>query len=53
MSHLRHDLTRADSHHTTVSHIAHTWGFLHLGRFSSAYQQRFGRPPSQTLRSQG
>ena len=47
------DLTMADPQHTTVSHIAHTWGFLHLGRFSSAYQQRYGRPPSQTLRNQG
>ena len=47
------DLTVADPQHTTVSHIAHTWGFLHLGRFSSAYQQRYGRPPSQTLRNQG
>ena len=46
------DLTRADPHHTTVSRIAHSWGILHLGRFSSAYQQRYGRPPSQTLRSQ-
>jgi len=47
------DLTMADPQHTTVSHIAHTWGFLHLGRFSSAYQQRYGRRPSQTLRNQG
>ena len=47
------DLTRADPQHTTVSHIAHSWGFLHLGRFSLAYQQRYGRPPSHTLRAQG
>jgi AraC-like DNA-binding protein len=45
-----HDLTLADPHRTTVGHIAHSWGFLHLGRFASAYQYRYGQPPSHTLR---
>ncbi len=35
----------------TVTEIASRWGFNHLGRFSSVYQQRFGESPSQTLRS--
>ena len=47
-----HDLTLAHPQQTTVSHIARSWGFLHLGRFSSAYRQRYGRPPSQALRDQ-
>lgn len=36
---------------TTVSKVATRWGFTHLGRFASTYQQRFGEPPSKTLRS--
>ncbi len=35
----------------TVSQIANRWGFSHLGRFANTYHQRFGEPPSQTLRS--
>jgi AraC-like DNA-binding protein len=44
------DLALADPRHTTVSHVAHHWGFLHLGRFAGTYQRRYGEPPSQTLR---
>jgi AraC-like DNA-binding protein len=33
-----------------VSDIAGQWGFVHLGRFSREYRQRFGEPPSATLR---
>jgi AraC-like DNA-binding protein len=33
-----------------VSEIAAQWGFVHLGRFSRDYRQRFGEPPSVTLR---
>lgn len=36
---------------TTVTQIANRWGFTHLGRFATSYHQRFGEPPSQTLRS--
>ena len=36
---------------TTVSQVANRWGFSHLGRFATTYHQRFGEPPSQTLRS--
>ncbi|WP_055482643.1 AraC family transcriptional regulator [Sphaerimonospora mesophila] len=35
---------------TTVTDVAFRWGFAHLGRFSLAYRQRFGEPPSATLR---
>lgn len=44
------DLVLADPRHTTVGHVAHHWGFLHLGRFAATYQRRYGEPPSQTLR---
>jgi len=43
-------LRRADPLRTTVAAIAHRWGFAHLGRFASAYRERFGEPPSDTLR---
>ena len=35
----------------TVTGIASTWGFSHLGRFSQVYRDRFGRSPSATLRA--
>ncbi|TVT10237.1 AraC family transcriptional regulator [Amycolatopsis bartoniae] len=35
---------------TTVADIAFNWGFTHLPRFASAYQERYGVPPSATLR---
>lgn len=35
---------------TTVSEVAFEFGFLHLGRFSQRYRDRFGELPSVTLR---
>ncbi|MEJ3653532.1 AraC family transcriptional regulator [Actinomycetes bacterium KLBMP 9759] len=34
----------------TVTDVAFAWGFVHLGRFSSAYRARYGETPSQTIR---
>lgn len=34
----------------TVTQVANRWGFTHLGRFATTYHQRFGEPPSHTLR---
>jgi AraC-like DNA-binding protein len=34
----------------TVAAVAHRCGFSHLGRFSTAYRERYGESPSQTLR---
>ncbi|WP_329289292.1 AraC family transcriptional regulator [Streptomyces pseudovenezuelae] len=36
---------------TTVTDVAHAWGFVHLGRFARRYRERFGESPSQTLRA--
>lgn len=47
------DLTRPCPQHTTVSHIAHTWGFLQVGRFSSAYQRCSATDPPHPARSRG
>jgi len=45
------DLQAADWHSVTVAEVAHRWGFVNLGRFASAYHERFGELPSKTLRS--
>lgn len=33
----------------TVSDVAMTWGFWHLGRFAQYYAARFGETPSETI----
>lgn len=43
-------LLTADPSVTTVTEIANATGFVHVSRFSAAYQRRFGEFPSQTLR---
>ncbi|MBV7292948.1 AraC family transcriptional regulator [Corynebacterium sp. TAE3-ERU16] len=54
---LRLDLVNDDLHATswgsgvTVTDVAVSWGFTHMGRFSAAYRRRFGEPPSATIRS--
>ena len=44
------DLQAADSAVDTVMAIAGRWRFGHPGRFSIAYKEAFGTPPSRTLR---
>jgi transcriptional regulator GlxA family with amidase domain len=34
----------------TVAEVALRWGFGHVPRFAGAYQERYGVPPSVTLR---
>ncbi|GGL18307.1 helix-turn-helix transcriptional regulator [Mangrovihabitans endophyticus] len=46
-------LRRADPTRITVAAVAHRWGFAHLGRFASAYRERYGVTPSETLRRLG
>ena len=45
------DLQAADPAVDTVMAIAGRWRFGHPGRFSIAYREAFGTPPSQTLRA--
>jgi transcriptional regulator GlxA family with amidase domain len=45
------DLQLADPAVDTVMEIAGRWRFGHPGRFSMAYKEAFGTPPSQTLRA--
>jgi transcriptional regulator GlxA family with amidase domain len=44
------DLQAADPAVDTVMEIAGRWRFGHPGRFSIAYREAFGTPPSRTLR---
>lgn len=39
-----------DGESATVADVARDWQFNHLGRFASAYGDRFGERPSDTLR---
>lgn len=36
-----------------VTETAYRWGFTHLGRFATAYRERFGVLPSETARTAG
>lgn len=45
------DLQAADPAVDTVMEIAGKWRFSHPGRFSMAYKEAFGTPPSHTLRA--
>jgi AraC-like DNA-binding protein len=45
------DLVAACASTATVTAIAGRWGFVHLGRFATAYRQKFGETPSTTLRA--
>jgi AraC-like DNA-binding protein len=44
-----HDLVAANDGTASVREIAVRWGFLHHGRFSAAYRDRYGVNPSDTL----
>ena len=47
---VRQRLLQADPE-ASVTEIAMSLGFAHMGRFSVAYRRRFGESPSQTLKS--
>ena len=52
MQRAHRDLQNAESRDgASVAAVAARWGFTHLGRFATDYRRRFGRYPSQTLRS--
>lgn len=46
----RDQLTLGLTDHQTVTLVALESGFSHLGRFAKSYADRFGEPPSETLR---
>jgi transcriptional regulator GlxA family with amidase domain len=46
----RKDLLAADAEKASVSEIAMSNGFYHLGRFAVHYKKLFGESPSRTLR---
>ena len=52
MARAHDELLRADPELTTASTVARKWGFGHYGRFAADYARRFGRKPSETLRTQ-
>jgi AraC-like DNA-binding protein len=47
---VRAELVAADPEASTVSSIAYSFGFNHLGRFSHHYYIAFGEKPSETFR---
>jgi AraC-like DNA-binding protein len=53
LRHVHGDLQEADPVRHTVSELAGRWGFVHLGRFAALYRDRYGQPPSATLRQEG
>ena len=50
LSRVHDELRNADPTRVTVAAAAHRWGFAHLGRFASAYREKYGVAPSETLR---
>ncbi|MFI6924992.1 AraC family transcriptional regulator [Nonomuraea spiralis] len=47
------DLVASDPPRTSVTEVAHRWGFTHMGRFATAYSKKYGVHPVKTLRSAG
>ena len=45
------DLQTSAAADCSVADVAYRWGFGHVPRFAAAYRERYGVPPSQTLRS--
>ena len=45
------DLRAASPGEISVKQVAQRYGFAHLGHFSAAYRQKYGQPPSETLRT--
>jgi len=45
------ELVASEPSCTSVTEVAHRWGFTHLGRFATTYSQKYGAHPSETLRS--
>jgi AraC-like DNA-binding protein len=50
LEYARADLVNSHPEHVTVADIADRWGFVHHSRFASAYAEKYGEYPSDTLR---
>jgi len=46
----RRELLSAEADATSVTEVASTYGFYHLGRFTRWYQEAFGERPSESLK---
>ncbi|MCG8586274.1 MAG: helix-turn-helix domain-containing protein [Pirellulales bacterium] len=46
---VRRDLHVADPANTTVTEVALSWGFWHMGQFAADYRQHFGELPRDTF----
>jgi AraC-like DNA-binding protein len=49
LTRVRHMLARGDAGES-ITQVAMTWGFSHLGRFAVDYRAHFGESPSETYR---
>jgi transcriptional regulator GlxA family with amidase domain len=49
LQHARRALLKADPATSTVTEIAMSCGFSHMGDFAAIYKRAFSEPPSQTL----
>jgi len=45
------ELMESNPGQTTVSEIAHKWGFMHMGHLNTHYTELFGENPSETLKT--
>lgn len=50
LARVHQELRASEPTRTTVSAVARRWGFVHIGRFARTYRDRYGEPPSATLR---
>lgn len=50
LRHAHEELRAADPSRTTVTSIAHRWGFSNVGRFADEHASKYGELPSETLR---
>ncbi|WP_309051468.1 AraC family transcriptional regulator [Streptomyces sp.] len=48
---VREELRAAAPGEVSVGEVAWRWGFTHQGRFAARYREKFGEPPSLTLRA--
>ena len=50
LTRVREELISNHIFNSSISEIAFSWGFTHLGRFAKMYHERFGELPSETIR---